>query len=103
MAENALGGVLPTAGIVVYFDIHRTHLQTFSAANASPLIAMYAQQRVTARGFEKHGDRADVLAESTIVAKRNSKGNADCVIDDVSVYKEPEHHRRGSLAQKKEN
>lgn len=91
LAEDALCGILATAGVFIHLDVHRTDLQAFPTADALVFIALDANQGIIAHGLQEHRYRADILAESAIVLQENGEGDTNSIIEDVTCDKERKH------------
>ena len=67
LAEDAFGGVLSVARIIVDFHIHRANLHTFAAVDALCFVAVDAQCGEMTHRFQKNRYWTDVFAEGAVV------------------------------------
>ena len=84
VAEDALRGVLPLAGVVVHLHVHRTDFQTFAAMNALTFVATDAQHGEVTHRLEEDRDGTDVLAEGAVVFEDHGERDADRVVEQVA-------------------
>ena len=92
VAEDALRGVLPLAGVVVHLHVHRADFQTFAAMDAFAFVATDAQHGEVTHRLEENGDGTDVLAEGAVVFEDHGKRDADRVVEQVA---DKEQHEQG--------
>ena len=91
LTKDAFCGILTTARVVFYLNIHRTDLQTFPTIDTFFFITLDTKQGIIAHRFQKNRYRTDVFTESSVVFEQDGKDDADNVIENVSCYKEYEH------------
>ena len=91
LTEDTFGGILTTARVVFYLNIHRTDLQTFPTIYAFFFITLDTKQGIIAQRFQKNRYRTDVFTESSVVFEQDGKDDANNVIENVSCYNENKH------------
>ena len=65
--EDTLRAVCSLSGVVRNVDVHRTDLFAFAARHTFVFVALDPENGEITHRLQKHGDRADILAESAVV------------------------------------
>ena len=90
-AKDALCSVFPVSGVVCDINFHGTDAFAFSAGDTLFLITFDPYEREVTHWLQKHGYRADVFAECTVILKGKGQNDSHGIIKDISDDEGPEH------------